>query len=618
VVSGQSTASLQNNTSLDYSIIVIQSGTKALQSNQWMLLTNSIQAWQTKLAIMDFDPDTVMVPGDTILFDISLIANGDSIHLLTRFVDSAGSINLSYSVSGSGSLYPWYSGNYFHEAQVQTSPITLLVKYKAEADSLDLDEDITFVLQDQFIYAIDSSDFDDPNILNVMSYNIKLMPLVATDFFERGSLFPSNISAYQDVVVYQEVFSDSARTNYLTPAMEAEGFQYHTTILNDTALPNITSATNGGVIIYSKWPIENEDEIKYNNCSNNSSWDCLASKGVKYAEVNKLGVHYHVFGSHMEAGGTIADVQYRMEQYGEMRSFIDQQNISDGQGVIIAGDLNTSPKDGVEYLAIQDSLEPVIPDHVGYFESTFSYADTGRVIDHVWASSNHLIPAEANNSVITFRSADSLMWNIFDFSDHRTVVGRFVFPNIIPDPFLDTILCEGDDLNLYIQGNTNLIYQWFQDGLPLLGENYSTLSILNATNNVQGVYTCGVTTELILGGSSHSLSSWFFPMGPDTVEQENLLPMANVGYEDPCGVIVQEPNTGSFNLYPSLNDGRFFINLKNQERSLLEVTNTLGCVVLQTYLITNDWIEMPESQKGTFWVRIIQNGEVRTQKIIVY
>jgi hypothetical protein len=94
--------------------------------------------------------------------------------------------------------------------------------------------------------------------------------------------------------------------------------------------------------------------------------------------------------------------------------------------------------------------------------------------------------------------------------------------------------------------------------------------------------------------------------------------MANVGYEDPCGVIVQEPNTGSFNLYPSLNDGRFFINLKNQESSLLEVTNTLGCVVLQTYLITNDWIEMPESQKGTFWVRIIQNGEVRTQKIIVY
>ena len=105
-----------------------------------------------------------------------------------------------YSVPGRPPFIPTiarYSDNYFHEAQVQTSPIALLVKYKAEADSIDLDEDITFVLQDQFIYAIDSSDFDDPNILNVMSYNIKLMPLVATDFFERGSLFPSKDYRWQ-------------------------------------------------------------------------------------------------------------------------------------------------------------------------------------------------------------------------------------------------------------------------------------------------------------------------------------------------------------------------------------------------------------------------------------
>ena len=44
----------------------------------------------------------------------------------------------------------------------------------------------------------------------------------------------------------------------------------------------------------------------------------------------------------MEAGGSSSDIQFRMQQYGEMRSFIDSQYISSNEAVIIAGDLNTS------------------------------------------------------------------------------------------------------------------------------------------------------------------------------------------------------------------------------------------------------------------------------------
>jgi hypothetical protein len=383
-------------------------------------------------------------------------------------------------------------------------------------------------------------------------------------------------------------------------------------------MASITTATNGGVIIYSRWPIEHEDEIKYAHCSDNSSWDCLASKGVKYAKINKLGVPYHVFGTHMEAGGSAADVQYRMEQYGEMRTFIDQQNIPQSECVIIAGDLNTSPKDGTEYLSIQDSLDPVIPDHVGYFESTFSYADTGNVIDHVWISSNHRLPVMANNSVITFRSTDSLMWSIFDFSDHRTVIGRFELPDIVADFLSDTVLCEGDDLTLAVLATTGLGYQWIKDGVPIPGETASSLSIINASNGVEGSYSCLVVNELVLGNSSHPLTNWFFPGGPISLEKEYLYDIANVLYENPCGLYVPENGQHGFKIYPSVNNGLFDIELYSPDPAHLEILNLLGESVIKMDVFKSSQIRLPTNSNGLFLVRVTQNGATKTERITVH
>ena len=615
---GKSVVTFQNNTPIDYTITISQSGNVMLQSNQWTLMANGLHAWQASAGIFDFDPDTTMGPGDTVQFNVLVMENSDTMKILVRYVHFSGGVEQSFSASGSGMQHPWHTDSYFHEGQVQLGSGPIVVKYKSDPDSIDLNDDITFAFEESFVYSIDSLDFQDPHVCNIMSYNIKLMPLVSTNFYERGFLFPSHISPYQDVVVYQEVFSDSARSNYLTPAMEAEGFMYRTTILNDTAMSNITSATNGGVIIYSRWPIEFEDEIKYANCSDNSSWDCLSSKGVKYAKVNKLGVPYHVFGTHMEAGGSAADVQYRMEQHGEMRTFIDQQSISQNECVIIAGDLNTSPKDGIEYVSIQDSLDPVIPDHVGYFESTFSYADTGNVIDHIWVSSNHLLPVMANNSVITFRSTDSLMWSIFDFSDHRTVIGRFEFPDIVAGFLSDTVLCEGDDLTLEVLTNTGLGYQWIKDGVPIPGENASFLSIVNANNGVEGSYSCLVVNELVLGNSSHPLSNWFFQAGSVSLEQEYLYDIANVFYENPCGVFVPENIQLGFSIYPSVNNGLFYIELYDPGPIRIEVLDLFGRSVIKKDLFANSKIELPPNNKGLFLVRVRQNGATKTNRIIVH
>ena len=142
----------------------------------------------------------------------------------------------------------WHSDFNFHENVIQFGQLGVELKYRKEFNQINSQTEILFALQDTIDYSVDSQDLNNPNAINVISYNVQLMPLVTGNFLERASLLPPNFSVYQDVVVFQEAFSDSARANYLHPEMLSAGFNYYTTILNDTALPSITTTTNGGVV----------------------------------------------------------------------------------------------------------------------------------------------------------------------------------------------------------------------------------------------------------------------------------------------------------------------------------------------------------------------------------
>jgi len=615
---GQSTAFFQNNTSLDFAISIEQSGTETLASNEWSQLSFGVHSWESKATLLSFGPDTILTTFDTITFDIGLGTINDTIYLNLRFVDTGAAI-LYCSSSGSGIMDQWHSDFNFHESVFQLGQLGVELKYRKEFNQINSQTEILFALQDTIDYSVDSQDFNNPNAINVISYNVQLMPLVTGNFLERASLLPPNFSAYQDVVVFQEAFSDSARANYLHPEMLSAGFNYYTTILNDTALPSITTTTNGGVVIYSKWPIEEEEEVKYANCSNNSSWDCLASKGVKYANINKLGRNYHIFGTHMEAGGSAADVQFRMQQYGEMRSFIDSQNIPSNEAVIIAGDLNTSPKDGIEFEAIQDSLEPIMPHHTGYYESAFSYSDTAYIIDHVWASSNHLIPIAASNFVFTFRSIDSIMWNIFDYSDHRTVNGRFVFPEPISVQTLDTNICLGDTVVLSLGISDSLEYIWKLNGGEIYGGYFPEINIYGTGAEIAGEYVAQVTNTLELGGLSDPITHWFYPLGPVSYEQMNQYHIANIGFQNPCGVSLSESSKKDIQLYPSINEGCFYINLgENIDKTTLMIFSAVGEVVMHTTIDHDKWINIDGAPAGYYSVCLSTTDMVKVFKIIVY
>jgi len=618
----QHTVFFQNNTGLDYQLQIIQNGNINMDTSQWNQLSTIGTAWNFKEAVFEMNPDTSFSNGDTSGFFVNLSSGSDTIVLKTRLVGPGTSPTLFYSVSGSSFSHTWSSDSYFHSEHIVVEGIEMTIKYKVEIDSIDGKDNVVFALQENFIYALDSTDFLDPYVINVMSYNIQHMPLITDNFYERGVFLPPLFSPYQDVVIFEELFSDSSRNSYVNPAMMNEGFSYFTTILNDTALPTITSNTNGGVIIYSKWPIEFEAEYKYLNCSNNSSFDCLASKGIKYAKINKLGQSYHIFGTHMEAGGSTADVQIRLEQYGEMNNFISAQGIPVEEAVILGGDLNTGPKDGFEYDAIRDSIMPIIPLHIGYYESTFSYADTGKIIDHVWGMADNLLPIEAYNSVFTFRSVDSIMWDIYDFSDHRTVIGRFKYPDILTDN-IDTNLCSGDSLAFNITSNSLFAYQWKRNGNPVSGATSNFYIISNPDTSSIGLYSCDVTNSQVFGAENDVLSQLFYPNGPKTYAQSFSFQVASIGFQNPCGLGDQEQKKTipSFKVVPSINQGRFVLEISDKFLKFeVRIYNSLGNLVVARNIYNNNDLvfDVSEEKPGIYLVYIMSSKSIIIRKFIKY
>jgi endonuclease/exonuclease/phosphatase family metal-dependent hydrolase len=558
--------------------------------------------------------------GDTAYFDIGLLGSSDDLTIKLRIIGVSGGTELAYSIAGNGFSEPWFDDGDFHEVQTTLAGKSVVIKFKPDNDDSNMDRDVRFAIHDLPVYELDAADLNDPNTMNVMYYNIQMITFGISGMAqasERAALLPAQISPYQDVVCFVEAFDDGPREDFLIPAMQAAGFPYRTGILNAPGL--IPIPTNGGVIIFSRWPIETVEEIDFAECGQ-AAQDCLANKGVKYAKVNKMGKRYHIFGTHMDAGSQADDIFARRTQMAEIRDFIADLDIPENEPVIFGGDFNTEPTGSdMDYQAFRDTMDPIIPQHIGFYESNFN-GDFGNIIDHAWGDRTHLVPTTITNEIITIRSLDPVLWDISEFSDHRSVLGRYTFPDI-EKVGGDTLICPGDGLTLSVNTSYPVSYQWMKDGVEMQGETSNELVFTNSLESQTGNYTCLVSYDVIYGDWTDSLTTIFYPDGPDTVEARLNFDFGEIVIDDfLCQVGIKEFSNAGFSISPNPSSGLVEIAFDKPMRDAELVVYTTDGRRVHAESITKKSTILNLSKHGTGVYLIQVNATEGTfhQRVVVY
>lgn len=515
---------LQNNTDLEFNINAIQFGTHIMNSNEWSQKVTTVAPWENEVELLETNRNSGVHNGETFYFEVFVSHGLDTFVCQLKLDGNFFASSLDYSLRGAGFDDAWFDNDGFHSQNITLAGRPMTLKYRPDGNDLTFNRDIIFAIQDNTPrYTIDTADVSNPNVLNVLSYNIKFLPppVGSLDADDRADVIPRYIDPSEDVVIFQEAFEGGPRNDHLTPAMQAAGFIHRTSILNGGQ-----AITNGGVVIYSKWPIEADVDYDYKNCDNNSG-DCLAAKGVKYAKINKLGKYYHVFGTHMEAGGNANDIAIKKEQLGEQRDFIAAQNIPANEAVIIGGDMNTSVLSS-HYTAVLDSLNPVMGPHRGFYSSKSVFGDTSSIIDHLWSDRNHLIPTDMYTEIWILRAIDDEVWEIFNPSDHLPVHARFEFPDADTPAVIQNTICSNSvgNLSFSVADHPHLTYQWYLNGTAIVGADQSTYTNVAPTVADTGTYSCVIQNQFIVRDTGF-LAHYHWP---DTTNQQFDFEVAEVDY----------------------------------------------------------------------------------------
>lgn len=600
---GQSFLYLRNNSWLGFKVDLLHKGSHTPNSGLYSLMSSKSDDWQAETQTFGTERTNAIVPlGDSAIYSLAISHLSDTIFLDFRLRQIGTGTDIAARLHGNGFNSGYFGDQNFHQEQVIIAGHKLELVIKADNDDSQMNQNFRFAIHEPDFYHIDSVDFSDKNVLNVMAYNIQMLPLGVVGMgqaADRADLLPARISPYQDVVVFEEAFDILPRLLNLIPAMEAEGFVYNSGILNDY-LP-----FNGGVITFSRWPIETTAEYDFELCGPNSQ-DCLANKGIMYTRINKLGKKYHVFGTHFDAGSDSLDLEAKNLQYAEMRDFIAAQNIPSSEPVIFGGDFNTSPlNDHNLYNNLHDSLHPFVPVYGGFPNSTMRL-DTGDIIDHIMLDARHLLPIDARVNIETFRSVDPILWSLSDFSDHRAAVGRFEFPDLEVIGG-DMQLCPGDGMAFSSTANIPVTRQWYHNGstLPIISPGFSIPSVANQDS---GLYELEMRYNLTAGLANDVVNQLFYPNGPQTFNITARLYAGNIEIGPQFCPISASPELNvEFRLFP--NPANDYLNI---ERSQIDgilhwkIYNLQGMEVLSGRSNSSlTQIELKDLSAGTYMLSIV-------------
>jgi len=156
----------------------------------------------------------------------------------------------------------------------------------------------------------------------------------------------------------------SVRINRYDLVLVQEDFSYHHLLdvaaqhpYRSAPLTQFDTLVNDGLNRFSQFELGPLTRERWPACFGvtDSASDCLSSKGWSLSEVTLApNVRVHVYNHHAEAGGGPEDVAARAEGYVRLAEAISE--LSEGQAIIVAGDMNLHHDDPEDEQVLQTFL----------------------------------------------------------------------------------------------------------------------------------------------------------------------------------------------------------------------------------------------------------------------
>ncbi|EDP58933.1 sphingomyelin phosphodiesterase [Vibrio sp. AND4] len=411
---------LTNNSDQPLTIQVTHDGSDLLEyGEEWQQNVQVLEPWETK-SILSFNRWEGVRTGEHYEFE-TVASNplGESITLRQVMEGHWYNSTIQYGVSASDVAMALKSDRKIHRYNTDSFG-TRTTELAFKSDATEGYDDLYYTVTPRRVnQALD----DNEQHLNLMTYNIWALPAVASHIDDRYELIPSYVKGF-DVVALQEVFADGREAflrelakeyPYQTKMLDKDGFNIH----------------DGGVTIVSRYPIVNQAQYVFPDCS---SADCLADKGINYAEIIKGGQAYHIFNTHAASSDTEIAREHRQRQFKQMRAMAQSLNIPSNETVVYSGDFNVNKlKFPDDYQQMIANLSAIEPEYSGYTESTFdprinnfagrTFSGDGSVeyLDYVMVSNEYGIKSQNDNYVDVPRSTAASIWQHYNLSDHFPV-----------------------------------------------------------------------------------------------------------------------------------------------------------------------------------------------------
>jgi len=184
-----------------------------------------------------------------------------------------------------------------------------------------------------FCFILISSCLNAQDTLSLLSWNIQMLPSVVRNNgkAKRARAIVEQLKANPyDVVVFQEIFKKRSRR--IIRKGISSLYPYHTKVLNKKF---IALKTNGGVMIFSRYPITAVHEIQYRS---RSGFDKYSRKGALLADIDIKGKTIQVGGTHLQAFGP---QEIMFAQYHQLHDELLKPNQQSGVPQFVLGDFNT-------------------------------------------------------------------------------------------------------------------------------------------------------------------------------------------------------------------------------------------------------------------------------------